>query len=148
MADPRVELEQLIKEHTGVLVRQKKHKVYRFPNGLNFILSSTPECPLAYDNALSSLKKVLGINDPNRGLPGERREKRIKRKNTRGSKMPPSGSSPIQEPVSWKQQLAVANLQLAPAPVVTRPAVVLKKRHLTFEERMLRAGVKRVKGKE
>lgn len=118
MADPKSTLERLIEEHEGVLVRQKKHKVYRFPNGTTFTVASTPECPFAYDNALVFLKTLLGIHSPDRGSPGERREKRLKRKSV-GSKMKVlpfkfeenSASPPLS---TWKERLATAVIQLTP----------------------------------
>jgi hypothetical protein len=116
MADPKTVLERLIEEHGGVLVRQRKHKVYRFPSGFTFTTSSTPECPLAYDNALAVLKTLLGVHPPDRGTPGERREKRLKRK---PSQQPLSIDS-APPPDTWKDKLAVAAMQLTP-PNAKRP---------------------------
>ena len=141
MADPKSTLERLIEEHGGVLVRQKKHKVYRFPNGLTFTVSSTPECPLAYDNALSWLKNLLGVNPPDRGSPGERREKRPKRK-TGSSRFNFGENSTLSELSTWKEKLAVAAIQLTP-PEAKRP-VTAPPRRLSFEERMIRAGVRKL----
>lgn len=109
MADPKSLLEQLIEEHGGVLVRQKKHKVYRFPNGATFTVSSTPECPFAYANALSFLKTLLGVHSLDRGAPGERREKRPKRKpTTQVVKFPLKSAMPVQRGLTWQEKLAMA----------------------------------------
>lgn len=145
MADPKSTLESLIEEHGGVLVRQRKHRVYRFPNGTTFTVASTPECPFAYDNALSFLKTLLGVHPPDRGSPGERREKRPKRKTGRGSKvLPAKPEESVPTELTWKEKLAMAAIQITPiAP--QRPVAPPPARRLTFEERMLRAGVKRLK---
>ena len=90
MADPKTSLERLIEEHGGVLIRQRKHKVFRFPTGAIITVSSTPEDPRGNSNALACMKNVLGLHPPNRGTPGERREKRIKRKFDGSTLLPPA----------------------------------------------------------
>lgn len=77
MPDPAVEVSRLLKEHRAVLVRTKRHQVYRFPNGRVFTMASTPSDFRAAANQLTDLRRTLGI-DTERGLPGERREKRCK----------------------------------------------------------------------
>src|SRR5258708_6203555 len=115
MPDPKVVLEQLIEENGGKLVRQEKHKVYHFPNGKVFACVTTPSCPLSYLNSLTALKNLLGLNPPNRGTPGERREKRIK---TRGKQQvyAASGQPPKVLP-TWRQKLAVVAKQVVPPPI-------------------------------
>lgn len=141
MADPKSALERLIEERDGVLVRHKKHKVYHFPNGATFTVASTPECPLAYDNALSLLKTLLGAHPPDRGLPGERREKRLKRK-PMGCRLPSfkSEGKPL-ETSTWKEKLALVVMQLA-MPTGVTPALL----RLPFEERVFRGSVNRLEG--
>ena len=114
-SDPKSSLERLIEEHGGLLVRQNKHKVYRFPNGATFTVASTPECPLAYNNALSVLKTLLGLHSPDRGSPGKRREKRHKRK-PRGVKpfFKLENLAPI-ESNTWREKLAKVVIQKAPS---------------------------------
>jgi hypothetical protein len=142
MADPRTMLESLIEQNGGVLVRQRKHKVYRFPNGATFVVASTPECPLAYDNALAHLKRLLGIYPPDRGAPGTRRNKRLKQKAAAGSK-PLSFESTKSEPVeTWKDKLLMAAIQLPE--VVQKQQLRVVRKPLTFEQRMLRAGVRKL----
>src|ERR1700739_52479 len=147
MPDPKVVLEQLIEENGGKLVRQQKHKVYHFPNGKVFTCALTPSCPLSYINSLTALKNLLGLNPPDRGTPGERREKRIK---TRGKQQvfAQSGGPPKILP-TWRRKLALAAKQVVPPPppkpVLKHPVHrVIRPRPLTFEERMLRAGVRRL----
>ena len=139
MADPKTTMELLIEQSGGKLVRQRKHKVYRFPNGATFVVGSTPECPLAYDNALAYLKRLLGVYPPDRGSPGTRRNKRLKQKAS-GSKLP--FESAVLEPVkTWKDKLQMVATQIAspkPKPHVRKPSP------LTFEQRMVRAGVRKL----
>lgn len=111
MPNPKVILEQLIEENGGRLVRQYKHKVYHFPNGAVFTCAATPSCPLAYNNALASLKNLLGLNPPDRGAPGERREKRVKQRSKQVFSVSGTPPKPV---VTWKEKLAVAALQLTP----------------------------------
>lgn len=140
MADPKIKLDSLIEEHGGVLVRQRKHKVYRFPNGSTFVVASTPECPLAYDNALSHLKRLLGVYPPDRGAPGTRRNKRFKQRQASGNQLlqfeNQAGSTE-----TWKDKLAQVAKMLTPPPPLPRPSQFRKPHPLTFQERMIRAGV-------
>jgi hypothetical protein len=103
MADPKSALEQLIEEHGGRLVREEKHKVFKFPNGEVFTTAKTPECPRSYRNAKSLLMTLLNLHPPDRGTPGERREKRVKRKPLAGSKMLPYANHVRQH--EWKETL-------------------------------------------
>jgi hypothetical protein len=54
---------ELLQEHNFELVRQRKHKIYRNPDGITFVLASTPSDRNASDNALATLRRVL------RGVP-------------------------------------------------------------------------------
>jgi hypothetical protein len=112
MADPKISIEKIIKEKGGVLVRQKKHKVYRFPNGQVFTSSATPSCPLAYANALTSLKNLLGVHTPDRGTPGKRRTKSPKTKQR--MVVFAAKDSPPQPVATWQEQLTLAALLLSP----------------------------------
>jgi hypothetical protein len=51
----------LIDEHKGRLVRQKKHRIYRFPTGLVFTTASTPSDARTWLNSLADLKRLLGV---------------------------------------------------------------------------------------
>jgi hypothetical protein len=57
--DPRHQLRELLQEHSFDLVRQRKHRIYRNPDGLMFVTASTPSDRRASRNALSTLKRVL-----------------------------------------------------------------------------------------
>ena len=61
MADKRT-LQDLIDQHGGVLVRHRKHPIYRFPGGVIFVVPATPRCPHAYANAVATLRKLLQLN--------------------------------------------------------------------------------------
>ena len=137
MADPKVMLEVLIEENAGELVRKRKHKVYRFPNGATFVVASTPECPFAYDNALAHLKRLLGITPPDRGAPGTRRHKRLKIKAPGVAPFEPVLKESVE---TWKDKLQ-ATIKCTPLPV----AVVTRRPHVpTFEEQMIRTGVRKL----
>lgn len=142
MANPKLAMESLIEENGGKLIRQKKHKVYQFPNGSTFIVAKTPDCPFAYDNALAHLKRLLGIYPPDRGAPGTRRNKRLKQKISSGSIMLPFEN--VQKAETWKDKLGMIQIP-APAP---KPVIRKSTRPPTFEERMLRAGVKKLEGRK
>jgi hypothetical protein len=49
----------LLKECGSVLLRTKRHTVYRLPNGYIFSLASTSSDRRAAKNAMSHLKKML-----------------------------------------------------------------------------------------
>jgi len=51
----------LIKAHGGELVRQRKHHIYRFPSGKNFVVPNTPSDRRAWHHALATLRRLLGI---------------------------------------------------------------------------------------
>ncbi len=59
--NPEIEIDRLIKEHNGVLVRQRKHQVWSFPDGKQVVLASTPSDRRAASNKLSVLRRVLGV---------------------------------------------------------------------------------------
>lgn len=106
MPDPKTALESLIEEHGGVLIRDKKHYVFEFPNGQRYTMPKTPSCSHSYANNLAALKTLLGTHPIYRGSPGQRREKRVKRKPiVEGSKMLPSASLNL-ETGKWKEKLA------------------------------------------
>lgn len=55
------ESERLAKEHGGVLARQRKHRVWKFPDGRIFVMPSTPSDRKAEANSMSDLRRFLGI---------------------------------------------------------------------------------------
>ena len=55
------EIDRLLEQSGAVLIRHKKHLVYRLPNGSNFVASKTPGDPLhASENKLHALRRALG----------------------------------------------------------------------------------------
>ncbi len=57
-----VEVDRLLEQSGAVLVRHKKHLVYRLPNGNNFVLAKTTSDPArAAKNNLSTLRNALGM---------------------------------------------------------------------------------------
>ena len=73
------QVQAILSEHGATLVRSKKHLVYRFPDGKVFVASSTPSDSYRhYKNQLRDLHRILGLYDPDRAQPGERREHRTR----------------------------------------------------------------------
>lgn len=91
-----------LKVHGAVLVRHKTHSVYRFPDGTAWTVAQTPSCPFSYRNNYGDLCSKLGLNDPNRGQPGERRSpaKKAERRRERAR------LEAAVEVKDWKAQLA------------------------------------------
>jgi hypothetical protein len=56
-----VEVSRLLEESGAVLVRRKKHLVYRLPNGQNFISPKTPSDHRNAVNQLSNLRRALAM---------------------------------------------------------------------------------------
>lgn len=69
------EIQRLLEEHGAVLERDKRHEVWRLPNGQKFTRSKTPSDRFADDNSLGDLKRALGLNKTIATV-GERRDKR------------------------------------------------------------------------
>jgi hypothetical protein len=123
MADPKTALERLIAEHGGVLVRQRKHKVWKFPTGVVITVSSTPEDSRGEINALACVRNLLGVNPPNRGTPGERREKRVKRKSDVGTLLP----STLHDITTGDLKMMLAAVKSdVPKPQHTKPSKTIK----------------------
>jgi hypothetical protein len=57
--NPEDRLIELPDEHNFDLVRQRKHKIYRNPNGMTFVVASTPSDWRASRNSLATLKRML-----------------------------------------------------------------------------------------
>lgn len=73
IAWPNGEIKDLLDLHKFVLCREKKHQIWRNPNGLVYVLSNTPGDKWAYANALGELKRVVGYRKTPRKT--EKREK-------------------------------------------------------------------------
>jgi len=64
----------LLRQYSAVLIRQRKHCVYRV-RGRIFVVPSTPSDTHAWRNCLADLRKILGLCGADRGRPGVRRAK-------------------------------------------------------------------------
>lgn len=53
------EIKKLLQENEAVLVRQNKHRVYRFPDGREVVMASTPSDHRATLNRLTFLRRML-----------------------------------------------------------------------------------------
>jgi hypothetical protein len=117
----------LIKEHGGKLVRQGKHKVYGFPSGMRFVVSSTPSDVNAWRQSLACLRRLLGDCRPERSATA--RTSRHNRKRVR-----------LTRPRFRQFQF---NPELAPT---SMPSAIEKAliEHGDFETLMLAQGVKRL----
>ncbi len=61
--NPTIEVERLLKESGAVLIRRKKHLVYRLPSGQNIVMAKTSSDPeRAAKNNLKNIRHVLGID--------------------------------------------------------------------------------------
>lgn len=74
MSRARKSIVGLLRQHGAVLVRQAKHKIWKLPNGRNYVESSTPSAQNSDLNHLSDLRRALEIPN-NGGRAGQRREK-------------------------------------------------------------------------
>ena len=54
------EREALLKKHNFILVRTKRHKVYRNPTGRIFVVSGSPSDWRASRNSLRDLRRLVG----------------------------------------------------------------------------------------
>jgi predicted RNA binding protein YcfA (HicA-like mRNA interferase family) len=55
-------LRELLRTNGFTLLRQRKHLVWRHPNGRNFITAKTPSDRFAENNVRASLKRFLRAN--------------------------------------------------------------------------------------
>lgn len=73
--DVETEITFLLEQHGMVLVRERKHCVYKHPDGRSFVTSSTPSDRNASKQTLRSLRKFLGLPLNTRIKNPERRAK-------------------------------------------------------------------------
>lgn len=76
--NPEIEVSRLLKADGAILKREKNHEVWKLSNGKSFVRAKTPSDANGPLNNLTDLKKALGVADPERGKPGERRERKTK----------------------------------------------------------------------
>jgi hypothetical protein len=66
-----------VRAHGGHEIRRKNHRVFRFPNGVQFVVSKTPSDYRSWENAQATLRRALGLT-PHGPRVGERRVKRAR----------------------------------------------------------------------
>lgn len=54
------QIESLLHENHAELVRSKKHRVYRFPDGRNWVVAGSPRSDSSWKTNLHDLRKFLG----------------------------------------------------------------------------------------
>lgn len=69
-------VEELLKQSGAVLIRSKRHQIWRLPNGKTFVRSKTPSSRNTDKKSYADLRNLLGIHDETRGQKGERRPKK------------------------------------------------------------------------
>ena len=67
----------LVREYGGTEIRWKNHRVFRFPNGLQFVVSKTPSDHRSWENAHSDLRRALGLT-PHGPRVGQRRVRQVR----------------------------------------------------------------------
>ena len=60
MSKDMKEIQRLLKATGAVLLRNKRHAVYKLPNGKRFVLACSPSDHRGCKNALSDLRKLIG----------------------------------------------------------------------------------------
>src|SRR5580704_8020529 len=72
--DSKEEVFRLLKEHKASLIRQRRHRVYRLPDGRIFVTSLTQTDERGWRNCLAQLRKLLGAVPPNNSAAPKRRK--------------------------------------------------------------------------
>lgn len=113
------EILSILSDVGAVVVRQRKHQVYRLPSGETFVVAATPsDGQHAYANALGDLKRRLGLYGE-RGVKGERREKK-RREAPAALTMPTPLSGHKAALSNFREQLGALPRAIPPAPAVPR----------------------------
>ena len=71
----------LVREHAGKEIRWKNHRVFRFPNGVQFVVSKTPSDYRSWENAHANLRRALGLT-PRDSRVGKRRVRQVRHRHT------------------------------------------------------------------
>lgn len=79
------EIEDLLHEHHAELVRTKKHRIWKFPDGRIWVVAGSPRSDSAWKTNLHDLKKFLGISVAAK----TNTERRVKKGTTRKVKWEP-----------------------------------------------------------
>lgn len=75
-ASMKNKVEDLLKQSGAVLIRSKRHQVWRLSNGKTFVRSKTPSSRNTDKKIYADLRNLLGIRDETRGQAGQRRPKK------------------------------------------------------------------------
>lgn len=67
----------LVTRHGGNEIRWTNHRVFHFPNGVQFAVSKTPSDYRSWENAHSQLRRALGLT-PQTARVGQRRARQVK----------------------------------------------------------------------
>ena len=108
--DAREEINRLLKEHGAVLLREKKHLVYKLSNGKQFTMAKTPRSDGSWFNHLADLRRALGISGGPSRI-GERREKRHKP----GRAVTETQWKPAPQLNDWRRDLGQVKRQIVDA---------------------------------
>ncbi len=57
-------VERLIRQHGGELIRQRRHQIWRFPDGWQFVRAGTPSDHRALYNQLADVRRLLNLSTP------------------------------------------------------------------------------------
>lgn len=106
MSEAREEQDRIFRQHGAVLVRQRKHEVWRFPDGRTFTRAKTPSDVRSDKNALMDLKLLLGINK-DRGAPGKRRNKKARKRAHKVVRASLSKYPPVKDSGVYAQLMAI-----------------------------------------
>jgi len=71
--DSKEEVFRLLKEHKAEFIRQRRHRIYRLPNGRIFVTGVTQTDERGWRNRLAQLRKLLGVVPPDNGAGPSRR---------------------------------------------------------------------------
>jgi len=71
----------LVREHGGNEIRWKNHRVFRFPNGFQFVVAKTPSDYRSWENAHANLRRALGLT-PRDPRVGKRRVRQVRHRHT------------------------------------------------------------------
>lgn len=66
--DARAEVERLLKEYGGILIRHKKHRIWKLPSGKKWTTPSTPSDTCSWQNNLGELRLMLGLKSSDKTM--------------------------------------------------------------------------------
>jgi hypothetical protein len=92
--DPRSQATRILNSIGAVLVRKRKHEVWRLPDGKNWVRSSTPSDCHSDLNNLSQLKRTTGLEEQIHKNP-DRQAKKPHGGDGKRPKFQPVGQSPL-----------------------------------------------------